>query len=229
MPATCSLVPFFVVALLVIVYILLIGPGDYFLLRRLGRGMQWTWVTFPAIVVIFAAGAYVAAYWLKGDQLRVSQVDLVDIDAEGTARGASWFSIFSPRGESFDLSMRPCLPDGQPPETSGSLAWLGKAGNEFNGMYSRDTQNSAPLWSQGYDRSVAGRDPRRADPGLGLQEFYAPLAGTRSRSGAGRPLKDDERQLSGTITNRLTRSDSQAGKKASPSRTVSWSTKVGPM
>ena len=143
--------PFFVVALLVIVYILLIGPGDYFLLRRLGRGMQWTWVTFPAIVVIFAAGAYLAAYWLKGDQLRVSQVDLVDIDAEGMARGASWFSVFSPRGESFDLSLRPRLPDGQPPpETSASLAWLGKAGNEFNGMYSRDTQNSAPLWSQGY-------------------------------------------------------------------------------
>ena len=145
------LVPFFVVALLVIVYILLIGPGDYFLLRRLGRGMQWTWVTFPAIVVLFAVGAYLAAYWLKGDQLRVNQVDLVDIDAEGTARGASWFGIFSPRGESFDLSMRPRLPDGQPPkETSASLAWLGKAGKEFNGMYSRDTQNTAPLWSQGY-------------------------------------------------------------------------------
>ena len=151
LPRDVHLVPFFVVALLVIVYILLIGPGDYFLLRRLGRGMQWTWITFPAIVVLFAAGAYVAAYWLKGDQLRVSQVDLIDIDAEGTARGASWFSIFSPRGESFDLSMRPRLPDGQPPqETSASLAWLGKAGNEFNGMYGRDTQNSTPLWSQGY-------------------------------------------------------------------------------
>ena len=74
------LVPFFVVALLVIVYILLIGPGDYFLLRRLGRGMQWTWITFPAIVVLFAVGAYAAAYWLKGDKLRVNQVDLVDID-----------------------------------------------------------------------------------------------------------------------------------------------------
>ena len=113
--------------------------------------MQWTWITFPAIVVLFAVGAYVAAYWLKGDQLRVNQVDLVDIDAEGTARGASWFSIFSPRGESFDLSLRPRLPDGQSPaETSASLAWLGKAGDEFNGMYSRGTQNSAPLWSQGY-------------------------------------------------------------------------------
>ena len=151
LPRDVKLVPLFVVALLVIVYILLIGPGDYFLLRRLGRGMQWTWVTFPTIVVLFAVGAYLAAYWLKGDQLRVSQADLVDIDADGTARGASWFSIFSPRGESFDLSMRPRLPDGQSPQhASDSLAWLGKAGDEFNGMYSRDTQNPAPLWSPGY-------------------------------------------------------------------------------
>ena len=79
-------------------------------------------------------GRTFAAYWLKGDQLRVSQIDLVDIDAKGTARGASWFSLFSPRGESFDLSVRPRLPDGQSPqEASLSLAWLGKAGNEFNG------------------------------------------------------------------------------------------------
>ncbi len=150
-PRDVHLVPFFVVALLVVVYILLIGPGDYFLLRRLGLGMQWTWITFPAIVVLFAAGAYLAAYWLKGNQLRVSQIDLVDIDAEGTARGASWFSIYSPRGESFDLSMQPRLPDGKPPQDAGaSLAWFGKAGDEFNGMYSRDRQDSPPLWSEGY-------------------------------------------------------------------------------
>jgi len=214
LPRDVHLVPFFVVALLVIVYILLIGPGDYFLLRRLGRGMQWTWITFPTIVVLFALGAYLAAYWLKGDQLRVSQIDLVDIDAEGTARGASWFSIFSPRGESFDLSMRPRLPDGQPPtETSASLAWLGKAGNEFNGMYSRDTQNSAPLWSQGY--SIASSlDAIRGAPiqVWASKSFTHRWLGHSPDLGLDVSLKDDERQLSGTITNRLKGSDPQTGK-----------------
>ncbi len=219
------LVPFYVVALLVIVYILLIGPGDYFLLRRLGRGTQWTWVTFPAIVVLFATGAYLANNWLKGDQLRVNQVDLVDIDAEGTARGASWFSIFSPGGKSFDhLSMRPRLPDGQTPQAwpngeqpSVALAWLGKAGKEFNGMYSRDAQTTAPLWSRGYaiawSPDATSLDAIRDVPiQVGASKsFVQRWLGHTPHLGLDVSLHDDGRQLSGTITNRLTPSAPQAG------------------
>jgi len=212
-PRDVRLVPFYAVALLVVVYILLIGPGDYFLLRRLGRGMQWTWVTFPAIVVLFSAGAYLAAYWLKGDQLRVSQVDLVDVDAGGTARGASWFSVFSPRDESFDLSVQPRLPGGQPAEkTSASLAWLGRAGNEFNGMYSRDTQNPAP-WSQSY--AIAPSLDAIRDVPIQVwasKSFVYRWLGGCANLGIEAALTDDGRQLVGTLTNRLTSSDSPAGK-----------------
>jgi hypothetical protein len=209
LPRDVHLVPFFVVALLVAVYILLIGPGDYFLLRRLGRGMHWTWVTFPIIVVLFAAGAYLAAYWLKGDQLRVSQIDLIDVDADGTARGASWFSIFSPRGESFDLSMQPRLPDGQSPgQPSASMAWLGKAGDEFNGMYSHDTQNSAPLWSQGYAITASLSAIRNVPIQVwASKSFVYRWLGHSNNLGLDVSLKEDEKQLSGTITNRLTGSD----------------------
>ena len=75
------LVPFWFVAGLIVVYILLIGPGDYFFLRKVVGRMEWTWLTFPTIVVVVSVAAYVLAYQLKGDQLRVNQVDLVDVDA----------------------------------------------------------------------------------------------------------------------------------------------------
>jgi hypothetical protein len=205
LPRDVRLVPFFAVALLVVIYILLIGPGDYFLLRRLGRGMQWTWITFPIIVVLFVGGAYLAAYWLKGDQLRVSQVDLLDFDCEGTARGASWFSVFSPRGESFDLSMRPRLPGGRTlSQESASLAWLGKAGNEFNGMYSGNAQNAAPLWSQGY-RIVSTLDAIHNVPiqVWASKSFVYRWLGRAKRTGMESSLKDDQRQLTGSITNRI--------------------------
>ena len=83
------LVPFWLVAGLIVGYILLIGPGDYFFLRKVVGRMEWTWLTFPLIVVLVCLAAYVLAYQLKGNQLRVNQIDLVDVDAaSGRMRGA---------------------------------------------------------------------------------------------------------------------------------------------
>ena len=94
-------------SLLVVGYILLIGPGDYFFLRKVVRRMEWTWLTFPASWCCSARAAYVLAYRLKGNQLRVNQVDLVDVDAaRARVRGTTWMNVFSPQMESFDLSLR---------------------------------------------------------------------------------------------------------------------------
>ena len=106
--AGVRLVPFWVVASLVVVYILLIGPADYFFLRKVVGRMQWTWLTFSALVLVFSLAACTLAYWLKGNRLGVNQINLVDVDAaSGLVRGTSWMNIFSPRTESFDLSVEP--------------------------------------------------------------------------------------------------------------------------
>ena len=108
------LVPFWLVAGLIVVYILLIGPGDYFFLRKVVGRMEWTWLTFPLIVALVCVGAYVLAYRLKGDQLRVNQIDLVDVDAaSGRMRGTTWLNVFSPRMESFNFAVEPRWPDGR--------------------------------------------------------------------------------------------------------------------
>ena len=106
-------IPFSFVALLIIFYILLIGPGDYFFLRKIVRRMEWTWLSFPIIVVVVSGAAYLLAYYLKGDQLRVNQADLVDVDAaSGRMRGATWLNVFSPQMESFNFSIEPRSLDG---------------------------------------------------------------------------------------------------------------------
>ena len=77
-----------------------------------------------------SGAAYVLAYSLKGNQLRVNQADVVDVDAaSGFVRGATWLNIFSPRMESFNLSVEPRLPDGQR-DANGQcwFAWLGLQG-----------------------------------------------------------------------------------------------------
>jgi hypothetical protein len=130
------LVPFWLVAGLIVVYIILIGPGDYFFLRKVVGRMEWTWLTFPAIVVLVCVGAYLLAYRLKGDQLRVNQIDLVDIDsASGQMRGTTWLNVFSPRMESFNFKVEPLRPEGGvAPNAHSWTAWLGLPGSALGGM-----------------------------------------------------------------------------------------------
>ncbi len=105
-------------------------------------------------------GAYVLAYWLKGDQLRVHEVDLVDVDAaSGRVRGTAWMNVFSPRMEAFNLTVRP-----RPLRQVGNLshdearvwmAWLGLPGGALGGMnpapaarcYGPSSSATPPIWT----------------------------------------------------------------------------------
>ncbi|MBN1908254.1 MAG: hypothetical protein JW818_00815 [Pirellulales bacterium] len=134
----------------ILVYILLIGPGDYFLLRKLKR-MEWTWITFPTVVVVFCVATYWLAYELKGRQLRVNQVDVVDVDTQtGLVRGTTWANIFSPRMETYNLSLRPTEALGEQPEGQSEVlvSWLGLPGNGLGGMQS--SGGSTIQWRRGY-------------------------------------------------------------------------------
>ncbi|HEY1066245.1 MAG TPA: hypothetical protein VGE52_09055, partial [Pirellulales bacterium] len=102
--------PFMLVVGMILVYILLIGPGDYFFLKRLGR-MELTWVTFPAIVVLVSVAAYWTARTSRGDKLKVNQVNVVDIDVNSkTARGTTVANIFAPYSSTYNLTLEPALP-----------------------------------------------------------------------------------------------------------------------
>ena len=46
-----KLIPFGWVAFFIFLYILLIGPGDYFFLKKVLKRMELTWITFPTIVL----------------------------------------------------------------------------------------------------------------------------------------------------------------------------------
>lgn len=209
-----SRVPFYVVATLIVVYLVLIGPVDYFLLRKLTRRMQWTWVTFPGIVLAVSLVAYCLAYGLKGDRVRVNQVDLIDVDAAtGFVRGTSWANVFSPQTRPFHLSLRPSLPgglrgDGLSAEGLDSaedpqvlFSWHGSPGKALGAMDPR-TSNLVP-WLERYDFSP------RLDAMQGV-----PVQIWSTRSFAARfygnsdvrleaELSDDGLSLSGRITSRL--------------------------
>ena len=89
-----TIVDFKWVALLIFGYILLIGPVDYFFLKRVVGRLEWTWVTFPTMVLVVSVSAYFAAYWLKGDELRVNRIEVVDVDQDSsTLRGNGFLAV----------------------------------------------------------------------------------------------------------------------------------------
>jgi hypothetical protein len=162
-----KLVPFGWVAFFIFLYILLIGPGDYLLLKKVIKRMELTWITFPAIVLSVSLLAYIAAYAVKGRDLRVNKVDVLDVDqTSGMARGMSIINIFSPQNRDYDVSVLPLAMDrpvpapaknGQPPRAAGSevlMSWLGTPDSQFGGMggtgrmgFSSGGYASAPIGS----------------------------------------------------------------------------------
>ena len=90
---------------LLIAYIALIGPINYLVLRRLDR-REWAWVTMPALIVVFAVGAYGFGAALRGSDVLVNEVALVR-GSPGTTDGAAqvYLGVFSPSRGSYQVSV----------------------------------------------------------------------------------------------------------------------------
>lgn len=102
------------VALFILFYLVLIGPLDYFVLKRLFKRLELTWITFPLTVIVVSVAAYAVAYHVKGTDLRINQIDLIDVDLHPgpggvppQVHGSAWFTLFSPRVASYTVGIEP--------------------------------------------------------------------------------------------------------------------------
>ena len=140
-------VSFFLVAVFILGYILLIGPVDYFFLKKVAKRLEWTWITFPTLVLVVSVGAYFAAYYIKGDEMRLNKVDLIDLDlGHQRVAGNSWVTVFSPNLQKYDLQVTPQgvgATEGQP-----VISWLGKPGQGPRGF---DRQQGPGLFRRDYE------------------------------------------------------------------------------
>lgn len=90
---------------LLVGYILLIGPINYLILRRLDR-REWAWITMPILIALFAAGAYAFGAALRGVDVILNEVAIVRgaPDAtEGTAQ--VYLGVFSPSRGTYRLDI----------------------------------------------------------------------------------------------------------------------------
>jgi hypothetical protein len=88
---------------LLIIYILIVGPVNYFILRRRKR-LELAWATIPAVTFVFSLGAYGLGFQLRGSDILINQVAVVEaMPASEAAYIRSMIGLFSPRQETYDL------------------------------------------------------------------------------------------------------------------------------
>ena len=84
-------------------YILLVGPINYLVLAR-ARKLAWGWVTIPALTFLFAAGAFISAASLRGNEVILNQISIVQLDPR-IAAAQTFIGIFSPERATYTLQL----------------------------------------------------------------------------------------------------------------------------
>lgn len=87
-------------------YILLIGPVNYLVLKRLDR-REWAWITMPVLIAAFVAGSYGLGAAVRGLDVILNEVAIVRgaPDAtEGTAQ--VYLGVFSPSRGTYQLEVQ---------------------------------------------------------------------------------------------------------------------------
>ena len=94
--------------LLLLIYLLVIGPFDRWWLKRIGRPML-TWITFPCYVVFFSLLIYLIGYKLRAGESEYNELHVVDVLRNGDRaelRGRTYASIYSPSNAKYSLGSR---------------------------------------------------------------------------------------------------------------------------
>src|SRR5262245_21719341 len=91
--------------LLLFGYIALIGPINYLVLKRLDK-REWAWVTMPALIAIFAAGAYAYGLALRGSDVIVNEGANVRGRPDATEGVAQvYLGVFSPNRGTYQVAL----------------------------------------------------------------------------------------------------------------------------
>jgi hypothetical protein len=131
-------------------YLVVIGPLDQFWLKKINRQM-WTWLTFPAYVAFFSVLIYFIGYKLRAGETEYNELHVVDLIPSGDQadwRGRTYASIYSPVNARYRLAsdlpfaaLRGELSGGYGSAQETSRATVEQRGNNF------EADLSVPVWT----------------------------------------------------------------------------------
>ena len=85
-------------------YIVLIGPVNYLVLKRMGR-REWAWATIPALILIFSVLAYTVGFNLRGSVPTINRLATVMVwPGSDQARVNALIGVQSPRRIAYNIA-----------------------------------------------------------------------------------------------------------------------------
>jgi hypothetical protein len=96
---------------LTVLYVLLLGPLNFLVLRRLRR-REWSWITIPALAALCMASTFGVAFHLKGNTVLINTVGTISLQGDhGPYPATMYAGLFAPlRGDYHLTYNRPALP-----------------------------------------------------------------------------------------------------------------------
>ena len=146
---------------LILVYLVIIGPGDFALVHRVFKAPGKTWITFPGLVILIAFGANMIAGARNGSELSTKQIELIDIDAQtGFVREKTWFTVYSPENRRYRVatehSPRLFAAQNSAEIRSAGVRWVGMPEASYGGLYrQRGVELGKAVYSFASDYSSA--------------------------------------------------------------------------
>ena len=116
-------------------YLALVGPVNYIFLKKIDK-REWSWVTIPAISIIFAGLIFGLGYNTKGGELIVNTISVVDLNSnEDQGSLTNYMGIFIPRRGDYEVEI-----DRYALLSSGDIRYDGSQGSLSNAVLARMVQ-----------------------------------------------------------------------------------------
>ncbi len=122
------------IALLLGVYILLVGPVNYLVLRW-RKMLNIAWLTVPLITLVFAAGAFGLGAMRRGSDIVLNEISVTLLQTEEYASVTNFVGLFSPGQQSFSLEV----------DTPGLLSPLNPYYDPWSSFMGQPTTNAMTL------------------------------------------------------------------------------------
>ncbi len=158
---------------LLAVYIVLVGPVNYLVLRRAGK-LAWGWLSIPALTLLFSIGAFLFGFSVRGGDVIINKISFITFSARAAAPMQTFVGIFSPERTAYTLNVpgraliAPLVLEGSPWGKGNALAYAGAEIVQGEPAQARGVQVSQ--WAmQGFQTESPVPDGWRIESSLSLE------------------------------------------------------------